>query len=123
MPVCKQALHVKVGDLLCTSRGPSVVKFIEEDVESVGVFAPLTTSGLIMVNEVLCSCYAPPLGLIDRVGLSISEAHDLSHCSMAPLRWLGSRIPVFGDLSSCYATILQGMVEAGFGGMIRNVIN
>lgn len=48
----------------------------------VGAFAPLTTSGELLVDGVLCSCYAPPV--------SLEVHHSACHAAMLPVRLLDS---------------------------------
>lgn len=45
-----------------------------------GIFAPLTRSGTLVVDGVLCSCYAPPAAW--------AVSHEACHVAMAPLRLL-----------------------------------
>lgn len=47
---------------------------------NLGAFAPLTASGELLVNGVLCSCYAPPSAWM--------VPHDACHASMWPVRLL-----------------------------------
>lgn len=47
-----------------------------------GIYAPLTSDGLIIVNGILCSCYAPPT--------EWNVPHAACHVSMLPLRLLDS---------------------------------
>lgn len=74
------AADVEIGDVLLT-RGPGsvmrpsrVVK--KRMVARHGVFAPLTRTGTIIVDDALASCYA------------IVKSHALAHAAMAPLRWM-----------------------------------
>lgn len=74
------AANVKIGDVLLT-RGPSSVmrpsKVVKTRLVSKrGVFAPLTKSGTIIVDNALASCYA------------LVNSHLLAHTAMAPLRWI-----------------------------------
>ena len=74
------ASNVREGDLLLvfdSKKGlkPSRVLKIETFVQS-GVYAPLTSQGNLVVDDVLVSCYA----LID--------SQMIAHLSFAPLRWL-----------------------------------
>jgi len=45
-------------------------------VSGIGIYAPLTREGNIVVNSVVASCYA------------VISDHDLGHLSFAPVRWL-----------------------------------
>ena len=53
------------------------VKAIEPEV-LLGLFAPLTLSSTLLVDGLLCSCFAPPEEL--------HVSHGLCHTAMAPLR-------------------------------------
>lgn len=70
---------VRAGDVLLT-RGqagvmrPSRVTHTRA-VFKRGVFAPLTRTGTVIVDDALASCYA------------IVKSHSLAHAAMAPLRW------------------------------------
>lgn len=72
--------NVEIGDFLLT-RGqgsvmrPSRVVNIRR-VSKLGVFAPLTRTGTIIVDDALASCYA------------LINSHSIAHAAMAPLRWL-----------------------------------
>ncbi|XP_050667649.1 indian hedgehog protein [Leptidea sinapis] len=74
------AANVEIGDVLLTrGRGsvmrPSRVVSIRI-VSKVGVYAPLTKAGTIIIDDALASCYA------------IVSSHSLAHVAMAPLRWM-----------------------------------
>ncbi|XP_013190159.2 indian hedgehog protein [Amyelois transitella] len=74
------ASDVQIGDVLLT-RGPGVVmrpsKVIKKRILwKRGVYAPLTRSGTIIVDDALASCYA------------LVKSHSLAHAAMAPLRWM-----------------------------------
>ncbi|UJR18730.1 hypothetical protein I4U23_005637 [Adineta vaga] len=75
------ANQVKVGDILrVLSNGQlvssPVVRLILE--MKTGFYAPLTTTGTILVNDVAASCYANV------------QSHDAAHFYMGPLRWYNS---------------------------------
>ncbi|CAJ0954134.1 unnamed protein product [Ranitomeya imitator] len=53
--------------------------------EEIGVFAPLTTHGTLLVDGILTSCYA------------IIEWHELAHSSFAPLRFLYNMFSIFPE--------------------------
>ncbi|XP_028993448.1 indian hedgehog signaling molecule a [Betta splendens] len=71
------ASDVRPGQCVITHQGKvatlSVVTFVKEQ-RSVGLFAPLTQHGSIVVNGVLASCYAAV------------DNHFLAHWALAPLR-------------------------------------
>ncbi|CAF4767150.1 unnamed protein product [Pieris macdunnoughi] len=76
------AADVEIGDVLLTrGQGPvmrpsRVIK--TKIVTRKGIYAPLTKSGTIIVDDALASCYA------------IVNSHSLAHAAMAPLRWMSS---------------------------------
>lgn len=76
------AANVKIGDVLLTRGQSSVMrpsKVVKTRlVSKKGVFAPLTKSGTIIVDDALASCYA------------LVHSHYLAHTAMAPLRWMSS---------------------------------
>lgn len=71
------ASEVRPGQCIITQQGKvatlSVVTFVKEQT-SVGLYAPLTQHGSIVVNNVLASCYAAV------------NSHYLAHWALAPLR-------------------------------------
>ncbi|KAK2906183.1 indian hedgehog B protein-like [Channa argus] len=77
------ASEVKPGQCVITSQGEvaalSVVTFVREQM-SIGLYAPLTQHGSIVVNGVLASCYASV------------DNHHLAHFALAPLRSFHSLI-------------------------------
>ena len=80
-----KASSVKPGDVIRTlwidgSLCETVV--IEVDlIEETGLCCPLTSSGMVIVDSVACSCYASPGGL-----LPVDLGHSVCHAAMAPLR-------------------------------------
>lgn len=74
------AQDVRPGDELVDGEGRSLA--IEEMRRAClpGVFAPLTASGVLLVDGVLCSCYAPPAAW--------TVDHGACHTAMLPLRLL-----------------------------------
>ncbi|XP_045446792.1 tiggy-winkle hedgehog protein [Melitaea cinxia] len=76
------AANVQEGDVLLTRGYGSVMrpsKVVKSRVVSKrGVYAPLTRTGTIIVDDALASCYA------------LVSSHSLAHAAMAPLRWLSS---------------------------------
>ncbi|CAG4993469.1 unnamed protein product [Parnassius apollo] len=78
----KFAANIEMGDVLLTTGTGSVMrpsKVVSKlFVRKRGVYAPLTKSGTIIVDDALASCYA------------LVRSHSLAHAAMAPLRWAAS---------------------------------
>ena len=71
------ASEIKLGNLLYTSNGSaSEYKAVTRIsmVTEIGVYAPLTMQGTLLVDGILVSCYAT------------WPSHDVAHLAMAPLR-------------------------------------
>lgn len=76
------AENVRPGNELEDGNGEAATVLGVSRACSVGAFAPLTISGDLLVDGVLCSCYAPPV---------IWELpHSACHAAMLPLRLLDS---------------------------------
>jgi len=84
------ASEIKPGDLLfqTTHKNDGTITLMPVPVQAViilknckGVYAPATKSGTLLVDNVICSCYAQ----YDRV-----TSHKIAHASLAPLRWSGA---------------------------------
>ncbi|XP_022784474.1 sonic hedgehog protein-like isoform X1 [Stylophora pistillata] len=75
------ARDLRVGDFVYVRNGAGLEKFTAGRVSGVkrstakGAYAPLTETGNILVDNVLCSCYA------------VISNHELAHWSFAPLRF------------------------------------
>eukprot|EP00928_Gymnodinium_smaydae_P008130 TRINITY_DN12940_c1_g2_i1.p1 TRINITY_DN12940_c1_g2~~TRINITY_DN12940_c1_g2_i1.p1 ORF type:complete len:429 (+),score=50.76 TRINITY_DN12940_c1_g2_i1:83-1369(+) len=74
------ASAVLPGDELCDTQGAPVLVREVARLLAEGAYAPLTASGTLLVDGVLCSCYAPPTAW--------RFSHDVCHAAMAPLRVL-----------------------------------
>eukprot|EP00932_Pfiesteria_piscicida_P019188 SRR837773.6017.p1 GENE.SRR837773.6017~~SRR837773.6017.p1 ORF type:complete len:274 (+),score=57.18 SRR837773.6017:81-824(+) len=72
------AENLRAGDYLVDADGHWVQITGVSRICLCGAFAPLTASGSLLVENVLCSCYAPPSAL--------SASHDACHAAMLPLR-------------------------------------
>lgn len=74
------AQDIRPGDELKDSGGVSVSVQAVSRACLQGVHAPLTVNGTLLVDGVLCSCYAPPA--------EWNVPHSACHVSMMPLRFL-----------------------------------
>ncbi|XP_073943068.1 hedgehog signaling protein isoform X1 [Choristoneura fumiferana] len=84
------AAAVRPGDVLLTRGEGGVMRPARvthtRPVFKRGVYAPLTKTGTVIVNDALASCYA------------VVRSHALAHAAMAPLRWrAGWRGAAAGD--------------------------
>jgi len=81
------AAQVRLGDVLYQHiRGTCLVATvpvigIELLKQRAGVYAPATLSGTILVDDIVCSCYAQ----FERF-----TSHKLAHMALAPMRWTSS---------------------------------
>ena len=83
-PVLVAAGDLRVGDSLVTAHGsPSTILWIRE-VQSQGLFSPITATGNLIVNGVLASSYVSRGWLKDHV--SGNTLHKFQHGAMLPLR-------------------------------------
>lgn len=99
------ARDLRVGDFVYIRNGAGMEKFTAGRVNGVkrstakGAYAPLTETGNIVVDNVLCSCYA------------VISSHELAHWSFAPLRFADWLFPGITAHSSSgmhwYARILH----------------
>mmetsp|Transcript_42542 Transcript_42542/g.91830 ORF Transcript_42542/g.91830 Transcript_42542/m.91830 type:complete len:402 (+) Transcript_42542:101-1306(+) len=71
---------LRPGDLLENVAGTPIEVLEVSRKCLLGAFAPLTMSGSLIVDGVVCSCYAPPSAL--------NLSHSTCHSAMAPLRLL-----------------------------------
>lgn len=89
----KFAQEVKVGDFLVASHTASQSRVVSiRSINRRGLYTPITSSGNIVVNRVLTSCYTS-LGFLDAY-FSEHMLHWLSHGGMVPYR-------LFCAASSC----------------------
>lgn len=87
------------GDFLCKFNDS---KFVPVEVEKIsskwkaGIFSPLTSSGKIVVDGILCSCYA-------RITTGyVLYSHNTAHLFCAPMIWL-----LWATRQSSIATVLS----------------
>lgn len=73
------AKDARVGDCLYNIKGEEVVITSISKKKYIGVIAPLSNSGTLVVNGFLVSCYAYP-------------NHDRAHAALKPLRIYKSNI-------------------------------
>jgi hypothetical protein len=100
------AKDVREGDFVLVQNGrgglkPVRVFSIELDVLT-GVYAPLTSAGNLVVDNVVASCYA------------VVDSQTLAHVAFAPLRWLSSIVwPASSEAVGIhwYANMLYSMGE------------
>lgn len=86
------ARSIQEGDLLLVHSSkaelvPQRVVQVEVDIHT-GVYAPLTTAGNLVVDNVLASCYA------------IVDSGNLAHSVFAPIRWYESTRQLLNGISS-----------------------
>ena len=80
-----RASEVKIGDTVSTVWidgtlvNSSIIDIVPVS-EQNGLCCPLTKSGRIIVDSVVCSCYSPPQNLIN-------VSHNTCHTVMAPIRY------------------------------------
>lgn len=72
------AQDISPGHRLFRSQGQSCIVTEVQPDERQGMYAPLTESGTLLVDGILCSCYAPPP--------VCAVSHAVCHVAMAPLR-------------------------------------
>lgn len=104
------ARDLKVGDFVYARNGSAFEKFTAGRVISVkrragkGAYAPLTETGSIVVDDVLCSCYA------------VISDHFVAHWSFAPLRFAEWLFPGFSAHESTgmhwYAKLLYNFYSS-----------
>ena len=80
----KLASQVTLGDQLVTKTGPAVVVTIERMVTT-GLYSPLTTTSTVLVNGVLCSCFAATSQNTIAEG-RVASYHGQAHTCFAPVR-------------------------------------
>lgn len=91
----KLARNVGIGDILQhNTKGNSPVTKMTQFL-STGVYAPLTSSGEMWVNDFRVSCYAH------------HESHVTSHMVMYPMQWLSSS----GDGMHWYPKLLKWIYD------------
>mmetsp|Transcript_100183 Transcript_100183/g.283671 ORF Transcript_100183/g.283671 Transcript_100183/m.283671 type:complete len:368 (+) Transcript_100183:96-1199(+) len=74
------AQNLRPGDELLDAQGDAAGVDSIQPARLPGMFAPLTAVGTLLVDGVLCSCYAPPTAW--------AVPHESCHNSMLPLRLL-----------------------------------
>merc|ERR1719498_2263930 len=76
------AQDVREGYVVEDANGNAATVEAVRRVCGVGAFAPLTASGQLIVDGVVCSCFAPPA--------EMAVPHSACHAAMLPLRLLDS---------------------------------
>lgn len=78
------AEDIQIGDKLQTKAGPTLVVKIQE-IEGVGMYAPFTTDGTLLVNDIAASSYVSVEDSESHPWLQFQTAY-LSHTALAPFR-------------------------------------
>jgi hypothetical protein len=95
------AANVDIGDVLLTTGPGSVMRpsrvVKTRVVMKRGVYAPMTATGTIIVDDALASCYA------------VVKSHSLAHAAMAPLRWMSHWSSAEVDGVHWYASVLYSV--------------
>jgi len=86
------ASSVKVGDKLSSGEVTNIAEVIRND----GIFAPMTKSGTIEVENTMASAYSSVN----------SMTHAVAHFATAPLRWLGVS-PATTSRAAAYAPVFS----------------
>lgn len=102
-----RADSVQIGDRLVSSDGKSMPVTRIKEIRRKGIFAPLTESGTLVVNDIQASSYvslqenADEFVQLGSINMPLSQA-DISHLWMAPLRTLCTLSNQ--SLQMCHAT-------------------
>ncbi len=73
---------LQVGDMLTSGAVASIKKVVRHD----GIYAPLTSSGTVIVNNVVASTYS----YTAKASAFVSLYHAMAHFLLTPLRWSAS---------------------------------
>jgi len=100
----KPASDVKLGDVLTyfdseKSSFTSVTVFKIETIYKTGVFAPLTKTGTIVVDDILASCY------------SMVKSHKMAHFFFDILNKIGNVLPITPDTYVSYSKFLYQIID------------
>ncbi len=100
----KPASDVKHGDLLTyfDSANNSFISVTVLDIENIyktGVYAPLTKTGTIVVDDILASCY------------SMVKSHKMAHFFFDILNTIGNVLPITPDTYVSYSKFLYQIID------------